>query len=269
MVIKYASLPPVIQALLAGIFTWFITALGAGVIFLKRDINRKILDASLGFSSGVMISASFFSLLLPAINIASRHSIPAWIPVSIGFVAGGVFLKLLDFTVPHLHLFTPVEKAEGLKVKLSKTTLLILAVTLHNIPEGIAIGVAYGSVAIEKSATFMGAIALTIGIGIQNFPEGTVISLPLLREGHSRFKSFWYGQLSAVVEPIGAVLGASLVLLSIKLLPYALSFAAGAMIYVVIEELIPESQAGENADLSTLFAILGFVIMMILDISLG
>ncbi|MCP2520565.1 ZIP family metal transporter [SCandidatus Aminicenantes bacterium Aminicenantia_JdfR_composite] len=266
---EFSSLPPTIQALFATLFTWFITALGAGVVFLRREFSRKLLDASLGFSAGIMISASFFSLLLPAIDIASEGNLPRWIPVSIGFLIGGLFLKFIDSIIPHLHLFLPIKKSEGIKSKFSKTTLLMFAVTIHNFPEGIAIGVAFGSVALLKTSTFMAAIALTIGIAIQNFPEGMAVSLPLLREGHSRFKSFWYGQLSAMVEPLGAVMGASLVIMSKKLLPYALTFAAGAMIYVVIEELIPESQTGGNVDIATVSAILGFTIMMILDVALG
>lgn len=264
--IDFHYLPPTVQGLLAGIFTWFITAIGSGVIFLKRDISRKILDASLGFSAGIMISASFFSLLFPAIEIASKDNLPAWMPISVGFLAGGLSLKVIDSLIPHLHLFS--KESEGPKSKLSKTTLLVLAVTIHNFPEGMAIGVAFGSAALLKSTTLASAIALTLGIGIQNFPEGTAISLPLFREGHSKLKSFWYGQLSAIVEPIGAIIGASLVLISLRLLPYVLSFAAGAMMYVVIEELIPESQSGENVDIATLGAILGLTVMMILDIAL-
>jgi len=269
MISDFSSLPSIFQALLASTFTWSVTALGAGVVFLKKNIGRKLLDASLGFSAGIMVSASFFSLLLPAINIASRGELPAWIPVSVGFLVGGLFLKLIDSLIPHLHPFMPTKRPEGIKLELSKTTLLVLAVTIHNFPEGIAIGVVFGSIASLETAALMRAVALTVGIAIQNFPEGMAISLPLLKKGHSKFKSFWYGQLSAIVEPVGAVLGASLVLLSKKLLPYALAFAAGAMIYVVIEELIPESQSSENIDIATIGAILGFTIMMILDTALG
>ncbi len=268
MVFAFSNIPTVLQALIATMFTWFVTALGAAVIFVKREISRKLLDASLGFSAGIMIAASFFSLLLPAIEIAKEGSIPEWIPVTVGFIAGGFFLKIIDATIPHLHLFLPTEKSEGPRVKLSRTTLLLLAITIHNLPEGIAVGVAFGSIPILKGATFAGALALTFGIAIQNFPEGMAVSLPLLREGKSKFKSFWLGQLSAIVEPVGGVIGAALVILSRSILPYALSFAAGAMIYVVVEELIPESQSGENVDIATIGAILGFAVMMVLDVAL-
>ncbi len=265
----FSTLPPVVQALLGGIFTWWVTMLGSALVFLKKDMNRKILDAALGFSAGIMISASFFSLIIPALDIASSWKIPSWIPVSIGFLAGGLFLKVIDSIIPHLHIFLPLEKAEGIKSGLSKTWLLILAMTIHNFPEGMAVGVAFGSIHVLKNATLAGAFALTLGIAIQNFPEGTAISLPLRGEGYSSFKSFFFGQLSAIVEPVGAVLGAALVILSMKLLPYALSFAAGAMIYVVIEELIPEAESGDNVDLATISALLGFVVMMILDVAFG
>ena len=267
--IGFSSLPPFLQAFIAGIFTWFVTVLGASTVFFKRNIGRKFLDASLGFSAGVMIAASFFSLLLPAIEISSENELPAWIPVSIGFLLGGLFLKFIDSIIPHLHLFLPRDRAEGVKTKLPKTWLLIFAVTIHNFPEGIAIGVGFGSVGLVEGASLAGAVALAIGIGLQNFPEGMAVSFPLMREGNTRFKSFYYGQLSAVVEPIGALLGASLVSVSLELLPYALSFAAGAMIYVVVEELVPESQSGDNVDLATLSTIFCFTIMMILDIALG
>ncbi len=265
----FFNMPHVLQAFFATIFTWLVTALGASVVFFKKEISRKVLDASLGFSAGIMIAASFFSLLLPAIEIAREGSIPEWIPATVGFLIGGLFLKSIDSVVPHLHLFLPIEKQEGLKIKLSKTTLLVLAITIHNLPEGIAVGVAFGSIGMYKGATLIGAIALAVGIAIQNFPEGMAVSLPLLREGETRFKSFWVGQLSAVVEPIGGVVGATLVTFSKSLLPYALSFAAGAMIYVVVEELIPESQSGENVDIATIGTILGFALMMVLDVSLG
>jgi ZIP family zinc transporter len=265
----FSSISPVYQALVATLFTWFVTALGAAVVFLKKDINRKALDASLGFASGIMISASFFSLILPAIGFAEGSKIPSWVPVSIGFLLGGFCLRLLDRVIPHLHLFSPEEKAEGIKTNLPKTALLILAITIHNLPEGLAVGVAFGSLGTAEGSSLWGAVALAVGIAIQNFPEGIAVSLPLRREGMSPFKSFWYGQLSAIVEPIGGVIGASMVLLSKALLPYALSFAAGAMIFVVIEELIPESQSGENGDIATTGAIIGFVVMMILDLALS
>ncbi|MCD6182742.1 MAG: ZIP family metal transporter [Thermovirga sp.] len=263
----FGTISPVYQALVGTLFTWFVTALGAAVVFLKKDIDRKALDASLGFAAGIMISASFFSLILPAIEFSEQGTLPSWVPVSIGFLLGGFTLRLLDRFIPHLHLFTPEKNAEGIKTKLPKTTLLVLAITIHNLPEGLAVGVAFGSIGASDKTTLLGAIALTVGIAIQNFPEGVAVSLPLRREGMSKFKSFWYGQLSAVVEPIGGVIGASMVILSKALLPYALSFAAGAMIFVVIEELIPESQSGENTDIATTGAILGFVVMMILDLA--
>ncbi len=264
--IDLSSLSPVLQALLATIFTWLVTALGASVVFFKRDISRKVLDASLGFAAGIMISASFWSLLLPAVELSSSSGSPPWLPVTVGFLAGGIFLRLLDKYVPHLHLFMPEEKAEGIKTKrFGRITLLILAITIHNFPEGLAIGVAFGSIPFAGNVSFAGALALTLGIAIQNFPEGMAVSLPLRREGISPFKSFWYGHLSAIVEPIGGVIGAGLVILSKPILPYALAFAAGAMIFVVIEELIPESQSGENTDIATMGALVGFSVMTILD----
>ena len=267
MVTQFLLLPRVFQAFLATLFTWFVTALGAGLVFFKKEVNRKILDSALGFAGGVMLSASYWSLLLPAVELSSGRKLPVWFPLVVGFLAGGFFLRVLDKLVPHLHLYLPAEKAEGVKSRLKKTTLLILAITIHNFPEGLAIGVAFGSIATTKMADFLGAISLTIGIAIQNFPEGLAVSLPLRREGFSRFKSFWYGQLSALVEPLGGVLGAGLVILSKPLLPYALAFAAGAMIFVVIEELIPEAQSGENTDIATLGALIGFSVMMFLDLA--
>ncbi len=262
---NFFALPPVIQALLATIFTWFLTALGAGVVFFKKNVSRKVLDFSLGFSAGIMISASIWSLLIPSIEIS--HGKYPWLPAAAGFLIGGFFLRLLDKYIPHLHLFLPEEKAEGIKSNLQKTSLLILAITIHNFPEGLAIGVAFGSVA--SGTSIAAAIALAIGIGIQNFPEGMAVSLPLRKEGYSQMKSFWYGQLSAVVEPFGGVLGATLVIISKSLLPYLLAFAAGAMIFVVVEELIPESQSAENADLATTGTLIGFIVMMVLDVAFG
>jgi len=269
MLEKFISFPPILQAFLATLFTWFVTALGAGVIFLKKEISRKVLDSSLGFSAGIMIAASFFSLLLPSIEISKEIGLPEWLPCTAGFLAGGFFLRLIDKFIPHLHLDTPVENAEGIKTNLKKTTLLVLAITIHNFPEGLAIGVAFGSIIDKSHAHLIGAISLTIGIAIQNFPEGMAISLPLRREGFSRFKSFWYGQLSAIVEPIGGVIGAAIVILAKPILPFMLSFAAGAMIFVVVEELIPESQSSGNSDLATIGVIIGFALMMILDVGLG
>jgi len=261
---------PVTQALLAGIFTWGLTALGASAVFTTRKMNRNLLDTMLGFAGGVMIAASYWSLLAPAIEMSAEKGVPAWLPAAVGFLLGGIFLKGVDKILPHLHLGFPMEEAEGPKTSLHRSTLLVLAVTLHNIPEGLAVGVAFGAVAAGlPSATIAAAIALTIGIGIQNFPEGLVISMPLRREGMSRFKSFWYGQLSAVVEPIASVIGATAVIIARPILPYALAFAAGAMIFVVVEEVVPESQRGGNTDLATMGAMAGFTVMMILDVAFG
>jgi ZIP family zinc transporter len=229
-----------------------------------------VLDGMLGFAAGVMIAASFWSLLAPAIEMAEDFSIPAWIPATIGFLLGGAFIRLIDMFLPHLHIGFPTDEAEGLPTTWRRSVLLILAITLHNFPEGLAVGVAFGAAAVGvPSATVAGATALAIGIGIQNFPEGTAVAVPLRREGMSRIRSFWYGQLSAVVEPVAGVLGASAVLLMRPILPYALAFAAGAMIFVVVEELIPESQLGRNTDIATLGAMMGFAVMMTLDVALG
>ncbi len=261
---------PVTQALLATIFTWFVTALGAAAVFLRKEISRKGLDVMLGFAGGVMIAASFWSLLAPAIEMSEAKNIPSWFPAASGFLAGGFFLRLIDNFLPHLHLGLPIEEAEGIKTQWQRSILLVLAITLHNIPEGLAIGVAFGAAAAGyPEASLTGAVVLAIGIGIQNFPEGLAVSVPLRREGLSRAKSFWYGQLSGVVEPIAGVLGAAIVFIFEPVLPYALAFAAGAMIFVVAEEVIPESQAGGNADHATLGLMGGFTIMMILDVALG
>ena len=260
----------VLQALIATLFTWFVTALGAGLVFFFKTINRKVLDGMLGFAAGVMIAASFWSLLAPAIEMAEESSLPAWIPATAGFLMGGLFLYIADKIIPHLHLGFPMEEAEGVKTSWHRSILLVLAITLHNIPEGLAVGVAFGALASDlPSATMAGAVALAIGIGIQNFPEGAAVSVPLRREGFSRLKSFWYGQASGIVEPIAGVLGAVSVILIKPILPYALSFAAGAMIYVVVEELIPESQLEKNTDIATIGAMLGFAVMMTLDVALG
>jgi ZIP family zinc transporter len=251
-------------------FTYLMTALGAAGVFLARDISRKTLDGMLGFAAGVMIAASFWSLLAPAIEMSQGKALPAWIPATAGFLLGGLFLRGIDQVLPHLHLGLPIEEAEGIKTPWRRSTLLILAITLHNIPEGLAVGVAFGAVAAGvPSATLMGAVVLAIGIGIQNLPEGLAVSVPLRREGLSRYKSFWYGQLSGVVEPMAGILGAAVVFWARPVLPYALAFAAGAMIFVVVEELIPESQLGGHTDFATMGALLGFTIMMVLDVSLG
>lgn len=270
MVSWFTDLHPVLQALVATCFTWFLTALGAAIVFMTRELRRKTLDGMLGFAAGVMIAASYWSLLAPAIEMSEGKSLPAWIPAVVGFLVGAAFLRLADRLLPHLHLGLPMEQAEGVKTSWHRTTLLVLAITLHNIPEGLAIGVAFGAAAAGlESATLAGAVALAIGIGIQNFPEGTAVAMPLRREKVSRLKCFWYGQLSAVVEPVAGVAGAALVLIARPVLPYALAFAAGAMIFVVIEELVPESQTGGYSHSATMGTILGFAVMMTLDVALG
>lgn len=270
MVAWFSGLNPVVQALIATLFTWFLTALGAGLVFFFKSINRKVLDGMLGFAAGVMIAASYWSLLAPAIEMAEEGNLPAWVPATVGFLLGGFFLYIIDKILPHLHLGFPTEEAEGIKTSWHRSVLLVLAITLHNIPEGLAVGVAFGALASDlPSASLAGAVALALGIGIQNFPEGTAVSVPLRREGFTRLKSFWYGQLSGVVEPAAGVLGAVAVILAKPLLPYALAFAAGAMIYVVVEELIPESQLEKNTDIATMGAMGGFAVMMTLDVALG
>jgi ZIP family zinc transporter len=266
----FTELNPVLQALVATLFTWAVTALGAAFVFFFKSINRKVLDGMLGFAAGVMIAASYWSLLAPAIEMAEGGRLPAWVPATVGFLLGGVFLWIIDKILPHLHLGFPRQEAEGIKTSWHRSVLLVLAITLHNIPEGLAVGVAFGALASDlPAASLSGAIALALGIGIQNFPEGTAVAVPLRREGFTRLKSFWYGQLSGVVEPIAGVLGAVSVILVKPLLPYALAFAAGAMIFVVVEELIPESQLEKNTDIATLGAMGGFAVMMALDVALG
>ena len=265
-----ASLNPIVQALVATCFTWFVTALGAASVFFFRKVNRQVLDGMLGFAAGVMIAASYWSLLAPAIEMAEESGGPGWVPATVGFLLGGAFLWGVDRVLPHLHLGYPTEEAEGLQTSWRRSILLVTAITLHNFPEGLAVGVAFGAAAAGlPSASLAGAAALALGIGLQNFPEGMAVSIPLRREGMSRGKSFWYGQLSGTVEPIAGVLGAAAVLLMRPILPYALAFAAGAMIYVVVEELIPESQLESITDVATVGAMLGFALMMTLDVALG
>lgn len=260
----------VLQAFLATSFTYAVTALGAATVFLFNSINRKILDAMLGFAGGVMIAASFWSLLAPAIDLAESMDVLPWIPAVIGFLMGGLFLALVDRLLPHLHIEYERSEAEGIKTNWQRSVLLVLAITLHNIPEGLAVGVSFGAVAAGiPSAGLAGATALALGIGLQNFPEGAAVSIPLRRDGMSRRKAFWYGQLSGVVEPIAGVIGAALVLWLRPILPYALSFAAGAMIYVVAEEVIPESRREGNEHIATLGLMAGFTVMMALDVALG
>lgn len=268
MIAFLQNLHPVIQALLATGFTWAMTALGAATVFAARDVSKRVLDTMLGFAAGVMIAASYWSLLAPSIEMSEGGNLPVWVPPAVGFLIGAIFLLGIDKVLPHLHLGFPTEEAEGIKTSWRRSTLLVLAITLHNIPEGLAVGVAFGAVAAGlPAATLPAAIALAIGIGIQNFPEGLAVSMPLRREGMSRRRSFWYGQLSGLVEPIAGVIGAAAVILARPILPYALAFAAGAMIFVVIEELVPESQRGGHTDLATMGAMIGFVVMMMLDVA--
>ena len=270
MIESLSGLHPVLQAFLATCFTWGMTALGAATVFFTREISRKMLDAQLGFASGVMLAASYWSLLAPAIAMSKGSGVPSWFPAAVGFLTGAFFLRGIDRVLPHLHLGFPLSEAEGIKTGWQRTTLLVAAITLHNIPEGLAVGVAFGAVAAGLStATLPAAIALAVGIGLQNFPEGLAVAAPLRREGLSRLKSFWYGQLSAVVEPVAAVVGAATVLWSQAVLPYAMGFAAGAMVFVVLEETIPEAERSGNTDLASMAAMVGFVVMMILDVAAG
>ena len=277
------TLGPMTQALYAGLFTWGLTAIGAALVFLFNASNRKVLDCALGFTGGVMIAASFWSLLSPSIayvemqNEMGLSTMPPWLPPAIGFFLGALFLFVLDKIIPHLHIFAKREEAEGIQTNWRKTHLLVLAIALHNIPEGLAVGVAFGALANPELLgmdghsvfTIGGAIALAIGIGIQNFPEGFAVSMPLRRMGVSKWKSWQWGQLSAIVEPVFAVIGAAIVMTVLPILPYALAFAAGAMIFIVVEEVIPESQRGGNTDLATMGLIVGFIVMMSLDVGLG
>ncbi|AEF84012.1 zinc transporter, ZIP family [Treponema primitia ZAS-2] len=266
----FLNCPVILQALLATLFTYGVTALGAGTVFFFKSINRKLLDGMLGFAGGVMIAASFWSLLEPAIAMAEALGMIPWVPATVGFLLGGAFLGLVDRILPHLHIEYPMQEAEGPKTNLGRSILLVLAITLHNIPEGLAVGVGFGALAAGiPGAGVTGAIALTLGIGLQNFPEGAAVSIPLRRDGLSRGKAFWYGQLSGLVEPVAGVLGAALVYYIQPILPYALAFAAGAMIFVVAEEVIPESRREGNDHIATAGIMLGFAIMMALDLGLG
>jgi len=268
--VSLRNLHPVIQALLATFFTWGVTALGAAAVFLFKKVRQKWLDGMLGFAGGVMVAASYWSLLAPAIEMSRGKNVPPWFAATVGFLMGAIFLRGIDMVLPHLHLGLPLEKAEGIKTSWRRSILLVLAITLHNIPEGLAVGVAFGALAAGlPSATLAGAVTLAIGIGLQNFPEGVAVAIPLRREGMSRLKSFWYGQLSGMVEPIAGVVGAAAVIIAQPLLPYALAFAAGAMIFVVVEEVVPESHASGNADVATLGFMTGFTTMMVLDVALS
>lgn len=272
LVTFFESINPVWGALIAGLFTWGLTMLGASLVFVFQNPSKKLLDGMLGFTGGVMIAASFWSLLSPAIKMSPGEGFTKVMPAAIGFGLGALFLFALDKVLPHLHLNHPISKAEGVKTKTpwEKSTLLVLAITLHNIPEGLAVGVLFGGVAAGiPEASIAGALVLAIGIGLQNLPEGLAVAFPLRRAGMSKTKSFMYGQSSALVEPISAVIGALAVGFFTPVLPYALAFAAGAMVFVVIEEVVPETQQGDNSDIATLGFIGGFIIMMILDVALG
>lgn len=269
----FFDLSPVMQALMGGLFTWFLTALGAALVFFTKNVGYKLLDTMLGFAAGVMIAASVWSLIIPSLDMAEGQGYIPWIPAVIGFMGGALFLRICDAYLPHLHLGQPKQEAEGVQTTWRRTTLLVLAITLHNIPEGLAVGVLFGAAASgidpTSTATVAGAVALAIGIGIQNFPEGMAVSIPLRREGVSIGRSFNYGQMSGIVEPISAVIGAAAVIMVQPILPYALAFAAGAMMFVVVEELVPESQQHGHTDLATLGTMIGFCTMMVLDVALG
>ena len=267
----FKGLDPAMAALIATLFTWFVTALGASLVFFFKTMHRAVLDAMLGFTGGVMVAASFWSLLNPAIEMSEKmYPTWPWMPAAVGFLLGAMFLFALDKVMPHLHLNFQDNETEGAKTQLHKSILLVLAITLHNIPEGLAVGVLFGAASLGlDGATIPAAIALAIGIGIQNFPEGFAVAMPLRRIGMSRWKSFWYGQLSAIVEPVAGVIGAVAVIYMQPILPFALAFAAGAMIYVVVEEVIPETQRDKYTDIAVLGFIGGFLVMMILDVALG
>ena len=264
----FESIDPILAAFLATTFTWGLTAFGASFVFFFKTMNRVVLDGMLGFTGGVMVAASFWSLLAPAIEMSGGDGFVKVIPAAVGFALGALFIFGLDKVLPHMHI--NFKETEGIKSPWQRTTLLVLAITLHNIPEGLAVGVLFGGVAAGiPEASIAGAVTLAIGIGIQNFPEGIAVSMPLRRMGMSRTKSFMYGQSSAIVEPIFGVLGAVAVTFFTPILPYALAFAAGAMIFVVVEEVIPETQQDKNTDIATLGFIGGFIVMMVLDVALG
>lgn len=268
VVAYFEQIDPVLAAFIATVFTWSLTALGASLVFLFNTMNRKVLNGMLGFTGGVMVAASYWSLLAPAIEMSTGEGFAKVMPSAIGFILGAAFLFVLDKILPHLHINFQVK--EGIKTPWQRTTLMVLAITLHNIPEGLAVGVLFGGVAAGiPEATVAGAVVLAIGIGLQNLPEGIAVAIPLKRMGMSRTKSFLYGQSSAMVEPVAGVLGAVAVAFFTPILPYALAFAAGAMIFVVVEEVIPETQQDGHSDIATLGFLGGFVVMMILDVALG
>lgn len=271
LIAYFELIDPVYAALIATTFTWLLTAAGASLVFFFKTMHRGVLDAMLGFTGGVMVAASFWSLLNPAIEMSEKlYPTMKWMPAAVGFLLGALFLFGMDKTLPHLHINFGENESEGTKTQWHRSVLLVLAITLHNIPEGLAVGVLFGAAASGiGDASIAGAVALAIGIGIQNFPEGFAVAMPLRRSGVSRFKSFWYGQLSAIVEPVAGVVGAMAVIYMQPILPFALAFAAGAMIYVVVEEVIPETQRDKYTDIAVLGFIGGFLVMMILDVSLG
>lgn len=266
----FVNIGPIYQTLIATGFSWFMTAVGAALVFFFKKINKKVMDTMLGFAAGVMIAASFWSLLAPSISMSKENGVLPWFPPLAGFLLGGLFLKIADSIIPHMHIGQPAEKKEGVRTSWRRSVLLVAAITLHNIPEGLAVGVAISAAAEGVSnATLAGALVLSLGMGLQNLPEGAAVSIPLRSEGVSRLKCFWYGQVSGLVEPVAGVLGLVAVMFIKPILPYALAFAAGAMIYVVIEELLPEAQSSENSDYATIGAMLGFALMMVLEIALS
>lgn len=268
LVTYFESINPILGAFYATVFTWLVTALGASLVFFFKEMKRVWLDGMLGFTGGVMVAASYWSLLAPAIEMSSGSGFVKVIPAVVGFGGGALFIYTMDKIMPHVHI--NFKETEGPKTPWRRTTLLVLAITLHNLPEGLAIGVLFGGVAIGMpEASISSALILAFGIGIQNFPEGIAVAMPLRRLGVSRSKSFFYGQLSAIIEPIAAVLGAVAVTFFFPILPYALAFAAGAMIFVVVEEVIPETQLDKFTDIATLGFIVGFMVMMSLDVALG
>ncbi len=257
---------PVIQALIATCFCWAVTAVGAATVFGTRHASRRMMDGLLGFAGGVMLSAAFWSLLGPAVEMSGG----GWMPATVGFLLGAGVMRATDLVLPHVHHGAGGDRPEGIGTQWRRTTLLVLAITLHNIPEGLAVGVGFGAVGAELTSASMGtALALTIGIALQNVPEGLAVAMPLRRAGYSRFKSFWYGQLSASVQPVAGVIGAAAVLVMQSMLPYALGFAAGAMVFVVLEDVVPEANGGGHANLATAGGVVGFALMMVLDIALS
>lgn len=266
----FEDMGPLLAALIATLFTWFITLIGASLVFFFDTMSRKVLDTMLGFTGGVMMAASYWSLLAPSITLSESLVVPQWFPAAVGFSCGAIFLFLVDRMLPHLHLNFETTECEGIKTNWNRTVLMVTAITLHNIPEGLAVGIGFGAVAAGLPGAEMGsAIALAIGIGLQNFPEGTAVAIPLRRNGLSRLRSFLWGQSSAVVEPLAGVAGALFVINVTAILPYALAFAAGAMVYVVVEEVIPEVQRDKYTDMATMGFVFGFIVMMILDVSLS